>query len=1147
MNTNRPANSSNFSSLVITQQLSSLDIVFWNAAGIANKITELESFMLRLKVDIMIVIETRIDTTFGLNIDGYISYLVSSPEGNRKGGVAIFIKQNLHHSALEAIAVPCVQCAPIVVFPARNNRNPIIITPIYCPPTFLWTNQHFKRLFNKIDSLFQGAQLLICGDWNAKHTWWGNVQSCRRGKTLLDVIQNNSRYNILATGGATHFPYARRNRPSAIDFSVYAGIPNEALSTHSTIDLDSDHLPIHIKLSLRTVIPANHKAQLLTKNSNIQVFQMHLEASIHTSTELNSGADIEDAVSILNRNIYEAAAAATPPRRPIIINQTGNRYQLSENSQRLLTLKRQYKREMLIQHSATSRQLYRRTQNQLKKSLKKDKANLINSLLEQVDTQDRYRIQKLWQVTSKIKRQPEPSWPLKIQQDANSPPYWTKTCLEKAEAFAVHLEERFSPIYSNSDSCRASVLQELEQDIANKRQLQLTEEEPSRRPISPAEILQLIDMLPPKKSSGWDNINNKVLKSLPNKAIAYLALIYNAILQHGHFPQKWKLATISMILKPGKCANEVSSYRPISLLCSFSKLFEKLLMERLFEIDDFNTAIPNHQFGFRKEHGTDQQLFRVTQFILKAFETRKYCSAVYIDISEAFDRVWHDGLLSKLVKLLPINLYLVLESYLNNRAFYVKGLNDIKSRTFYIQAGVPQGSVLGPLLYTIYTSDMPLPSTTSSCSMLLSTFADDTVIMATSEILLYAARANQEYLSRLENWARLWCTKINASKTAHVIYSTRRLDSAQRALTLQLNGSSIANNSRHKYLGLHLDTKLNLKFHIAQLRGRLIGLSIKLKWLLSRQCKLTRKCKALVYKQLIAPVWHYALPIWGALASTTQVHRIDAIQNKILRKATNTPWYTRNQIMLERYNIASAEEIFKSSSSRLTNSLANHPNYEARQLIINPYIPQRLQRNRYLAQLENCIIPLQANIPHPQPQPHLPSLIRLAEEDLARRAPAQIPLPRPYPPIRMSEDLINSYRRDLRNGTITRERVVERLQGQHINIQRLVLPDFLVIEQRGPPELWPYNQLQAVTQPIQDITTQNEPSPPIQPQISPNLSQSHLQNQTYMQQNSSQHLGSQSPPQNSQQQHSINLLPEQRRARLHELVLELLQRHDSHS
>lgn len=1063
-----------------------LNIVYWNSAGLANKLVELENFMLRHKIDIMMVIEVRCKTTSSLHINGYNCYQTVNPESSRKGGVAIYVKQTLRHSALEPIAIPCVQCAPIVLYTSNNNSNPIIITPIYCPPTFQWTKTHFNRLFCKLCSLIHGSQLLICGDWNAKHSWWGNVRSCRRGRELLEAVHEREQLNILATGGATHYPYSRRNRPSAIDFAVYSGVRNEALSTHTTVDLDSDHLPVHILLTTSNFTHTTVSTQLLPRNVNIQTFQRHLTNLIHPETAINSCTDIEEAILTLNRNIHEAASAATPTPTLRRINHGPSRTELSEASRRLLLLKRQYKRELLIHHSEANRQLYRRTQNQLKKSLKKDKASQLNTLLEQVDTQDRYRLQKLWQVTNKLKRQPEPNLPLKIQVDANTPPQWTKTCQEKVDLFANHLEQRFSPNYLNQDSDRTAVTNELTQ---NKQRLLLNSTGQNFRPITAGEILQVIEALPQKKSPGWDGINNKVLKSLPRQAIDYLAHIYNGILRLGHFPQIWKLATVSMIPKPGKCANEVTSYRPISLLCSFSKLFEKLLMDRLFEVDEFEQAIPNHQFGFRKEHGTDQQLFRVTQFILKAFDSQQYCSAVYVDITEAFDRVWHEGLLLKLSKLLPLKLFNILESYLSNRSFLVKGPNGIKSRTCQIRAGVPQGSVLGPILYIIFTSDMPIPSVVPACNLLLSTFADDTVILAASETFQYSIRANQRYILRLEKWASTWCIKINSSKTAHVIYSTRRLSETQRGTNLQLNGVNIPNSSRHKYLGLYLDSKLNLKFHIVQLRSRIISLTEKFKWLLGRRCKLTKKCKALVYKQLIAPVWHYALPIWGALSSNSQFKRIDMLQNKILRRTTCTVWYTRNEIMREVYNISSADDIFKASSQRLTNSLAHHPNYEARQLIVNPYVPQRLQRARYSSQLSTNIIPLQASIPRPQLPPHIPTLIRLEQEEAARNS---TPSSRIYQPPPFQDDIINCYRRSYSEGRITRGQLVDIIQGQHYNIQRQVLPDFLVLEQRGPPETMNYTRLTQQT---------------------------------------------------SQPQQAARSL-EHRRARLHELVLELIHRHD---
>ena len=137
------------------------------------------------------------------------------------------------------------------------------------------------------------------------------------------------------------------------------------------------------------------------------------------------------------------------------------------------------------------------------------------------------------------------------------------------------------------------------------------------------------------------------------------------------------------------------------------------------------TWIPSHKFGFRKEHSTIHQCHRLTDTILKAFEDRKYCSAVFLDISQAFDKVWHPGLLQKIQQTLPLRYFTLLRSYLQHR-YLVVSYNNVSSSPVKMHSGVPQGSSLGPFLYTLYTADIPQTSTT-----VLSTFADDTAIVAT--------------------------------------------------------------------------------------------------------------------------------------------------------------------------------------------------------------------------------------------------------------------------------------------------------------------------------------------------------------------------------------------------------------------------------
>jgi hypothetical protein len=196
--------------------------------------------------------------------------------------------------------------------------------------------------------------------------------------------------------------------------------------------------------------------------------------------------------------------------------------------------------------------------------------------------------------------------------------------------------------------------------------------------------------------------------------------------------------------------HEITSYRPISLLPVVSKVFEKLLLNRMHPLVASHSLIPAHQFGFRKRQSTIEQTHHVHR-IQEALQTKQYCSAVFLDISEAFDKMWHTGLLYKLRRALPLIYFLLLKSYLLSRHFLVKIGTDQSALTS-INAGVPQGSVLVPLLYLLYTEDLP-----TSPGTLTATFADDTSM----DIIA------------IQHWFKTWRMKANETKSAHVTFITR--------------------------------------------------------------------------------------------------------------------------------------------------------------------------------------------------------------------------------------------------------------------------------------------------------------------------------------------------------------------------------------
>jgi hypothetical protein len=169
------------------------------------------------------------------------------------------------------------------------------------------------------------------------------------------------------------------------------------------------------------------------------------------------------------------------------------------------------------------------------------------------------------------------------------------------------------------------------------------------------QVIRFIGILQKLTTSNYRAIVNKRIMQFITTSVKY-------------FPAQWKVGKIILHLKPGKLPNEPMSYRPISLLPILSKVYEKLLLHRLLPITENRRLLPDHQFGFRQRHSTIHQTHRIVHKINEAIETKQYCSAAFLDISQAFDRVWHTGLLHKLRQCIPLYYYLILKSYLHNKS-----------------------------------------------------------------------------------------------------------------------------------------------------------------------------------------------------------------------------------------------------------------------------------------------------------------------------------------------------------------------------------------------------------------------------------------------------------------------------------------------
>jgi len=461
------------------------------------------------------------------------------------------------------------------------------------------------------------------------------------------------------------------------------------------------------------------------------------------------------------------------------------------------------------------------------------------------------------------------------------------------------------------------------------------------KPVTLEEVVTQIGKLKNKKAPGEDLLDNKTLKILSTKALLFIVLLFNSVLRLSHYPSSWKSAIITMIPKPGKQPTEVDAYRPISLLPALGKMMERAILDRILGLESVSRAIPKWQFGFRKSHGTPEQLHRVVNFALEAMESKMYTVAVFMDIQQAFDRVWHDGLLSKLKILLTPQLFLLIQSFLSERKFSVV-VDGEKSSKRPISAGVPQGSVLGPTLYSLYTSDMPDSwgcTEVDDDDMLIATYADDTAVMVRSPSIDIATLGLQEYVSRFEKWTTEWNIGINCSKCACVTFSTR----PKNCPGISMFGSVLRHESYYKYLGVILDRGLTFQRHTTMIKQSVLSKAASMSWLLSSRKKLSLSHKVRIYKSILSPIWKYALQVYG-IASKTNLNKIRVAQSKIIRSMCNAPWYMRTRDIERDLKIPKIGDVCRTHAENYFRRLGSHPNSLAKRLIWRP-TRRRLKRN----------------------------------------------------------------------------------------------------------------------------------------------------------------------------------------------------------
>ena len=886
----------------------------WNCRGITNKYHELLLFLCNYHIDIILLTETKLAPYMHFHIPGYKVYRSDHPSGRRKGGSAILIRTTIGHDELPAIIEEELQVCQILLH--HPTLNELKVASFYSAPENRILRSDLLSLIHELRSCF-----VIGGDFNSKHPRFGCRTSNPRGRLLNEMIVQYS-LDVIYPSEPTYYPDSG-STPDILDFYLCKGITQFMSIARVTKELSSDHYPVLLDIHQTPILLPYHNG-LVTYPFDWELYKTKIQELTDLQVPLKTPSDIDSAVAKFT-TIIQIAASSASSQSPIV-----NRSYVHKPSpiiENLLREKRYSRSQWELTRDPRAKVIYNQATRNLKNALKEDRDTADQNKLRSLNAHDG----SLWHKTKYLTKEWNDIPPLKTGNR------WYCTMKEKADLFAEILEEQFMPNPVTNPQANDEIMAVVEEP------LQLS---PFSDFFTPGRVRSIIAKLPNKKSPGHDQITDKLLKALPRKGLVFLTQIYNAILRTTHIPHKWKHACIVMIHKPNKNKEDPSSYRPISLLPILAKILERLLLPTL--LTHLSHLIPHEQFGFRQNHSCPQQLHRVIDVIQDTFEQKKVCIGAYLDVEKAFDKVYHEGLLCKIKPHLPDTYYRLLQSYLTGRTYSVKCKTYI-SHSKPINAGVPQGSLIGPLLYLIYAHDIPLPSQATTAI-----YADDVAILHVEDNFQVAHDTLQDSLRQLHLWSEKWRVKLNAPKSTIVPFTLKR---QIYQFTPSYNGQYIPINYTVKYLGLTLDHHLTWGAHINYLVGRIRQRIRQLKPLLHEHSPLSLTTKRLLYLSLIRPIWYYSCGLWGS-AAATHVKRIQVTQNRVLRLITNAPWYIRNSMLHNDLDIPMVSDVITEMYGSLIRGMEGHANPVIATIVENP-APPRTQRRLKRKRLQDSIIQVQ--------------------------------------------------------------------------------------------------------------------------------------------------------------------------------------------
>jgi len=831
-----------------------------------------------------------LSTTYNAHATGFTLAYASEEEDTR---VCFYINKRLNTQQWEITHRSRDLCSMRLEINSDNNRNSNIINihNVYNPSPISTSSTEGPTTLPQLKSMLTaGEEHIIIGDFNLHHPLWTAPSYLSRHKAadqLVDIVVEENLKLLLPIGTITREAHGQR---TTIDLAFATeSTANRMLScgVANTLSMGSDHLPILTEWDMKTT-KANEIHKRAWKKMDIERYTNELKRHLPSIRKPNTNAEIEQYTKEITQAISIAIAASTPWARH---SAQAKPYWTTECSA-LVSQCRNMRRAAVSQDTQQAWHDYQATVNQKANTIKRAKRKAFREAMHEASNNDT----TIWKLVKWAKNRSHlppdlPQFPPLIRMRNAGEEQLESTFAGKVEIF----KEQFfppSPEADLSDIADYSYQQQIEQDAT------ITEEE----------IQRAIRKQGPNKAPGPSQIPNLAIQLGEELLLPHLKSIFSACVSQGFHPRSFKSANTIVLKKPGKGDYRVpKAYRPIALLDTIGKVLESIIARRISDLAEALNLLPACQMGARRMRSTTTALELLVEQVHTVWgaDRKHVATALCLDMAGAFDNVSHTRLLHNLKKRrIPEYIIQWTASFLKDRETTLS-FGGETSAPLMINAGIPQGSPVSPILFLFFNADLMDLITDTGLKSTGIGFVDDATLLAYSK----STEENCEILTKVhqqcQQWARMHGACFAPAKY-ELIHLTRTPKRFNMKACIDINGCQINAKADIRVLGVQIDTKLVWGAHIKKIEAKMITQMQALNRLGASTWGATFARARQIYSMVVRPAITYGAEVWHTHTHNRPSNRekcLTVIQNKALRFITGAFKNTSTHVLEEEAHI----------------------------------------------------------------------------------------------------------------------------------------------------------------------------------------------------------------------------------------------------